>query len=89
MGSYKIRWKSSARKELKKLPKDVILKVIDAVEDLVKNPYPTGCRKIIGAEITYRIRVGNYRILYSVEKNNLIILIIRVSHRRDVYKNLP
>ncbi len=88
MTSYNIKWKSSARKEIKKLPKDIILKIVDTIEGLVENPFPSGSRKIIGAQHTYRIRVGNYRIVYSVESNNLLILIIRIRHRRDVYKNI-
>ncbi len=89
MISYNIRWKSSARKEIKKLPKDIILKIVDAVEKLAENPFSTDSRKIVGAQRTYRIRVGNYRIVYSVESDNLVILIIRIRHRKDVYKNLP
>jgi len=89
MISYNIRWKSSARKEIKKLPKDIILKIVDTVEKLAENPFSTDSRKIVGAQRTYRIRVGNYRIVYSVESDNLVILIIRIRHRKDVYKNLP
>jgi len=72
-----------ARKEIKKLPKDIILKIVDTVEKLAENPFSTDSRKIVGAQRTYRIRVGNYRIVYSVESDNLVILIIRIRHRKD------
>ncbi len=89
MTLYSIKWKSSARKEIKKLPKDIIIKIINTVDKLTVNPFPTGSRKLTGTQHTYRLRVGNYRIVYSVESDNLVILIIRIRHRKDVYKNLP
>ena len=88
MDFYKIEWKHSARKELKRLEKKIIPRIIEAVEALSKNPYPPGFRKITGAEHTYRIRIGEYRIVYSVESKRLIIEIIRVGHRKNVYKKL-
>jgi len=88
MALFNIEWKHSARKELKKLPKTMIAKVIGSVEELAKNPFPNGSRKIIGAEHTYRIRIGEYRILYSVESGKLVIVVLRIGHRKDIYKNL-
>ncbi len=88
MASYNIEWKHSASKELKKLPKSRIAKVITAVEGLAENPFPSGSRKIVGAEHTYRMRIGDYRIVYSVEFDKLVIIVIKVGHRKDVYKNL-
>lgn len=89
MTSYNIKWKSSARKEIKKLSKNIILKIVDNVEKLVEDPFPANSRKIVGTQHTYRIRVKNYRIVYSVESDKLTILIIRIRHRKDVYKNPP
>jgi mRNA interferase RelE/StbE len=83
---YKIEWKHSARKELKKLKKDDIPRIIKAVEDLSLNPYPPGTRKLQGCEYLYRIRVGKYRIVYSVKNEVLVIEIIRIGHRKDIYK---
>jgi mRNA interferase RelE/StbE len=85
MESYRIEWKRSAVKELKKLPKEVVLRILQAVEDLPVNPHPTGVRKLIGSEHTYRIREGSYRIIYTVLASSLSIEIIRVGHRKDVY----
>lgn len=86
MASYKIEWKRSAGKEVKKLPKILIPRIIAAVEELAENPFPSGCRKITGTEHTYRIRIGDYRILYAVESDRLIIVIIRIGHRKNIYK---
>ena len=85
---YKIEWKQSAKKELKKLNKAVIFKIIKMVESLSLNPHPAGSRKLQGSEHLYSIRFGNYRIVYSIEKNKLLIEIIRVGHRKDIYRKL-
>lgn len=87
MASYQIEWKNSARKELKKLPPEVIRKIIDAVESLADNPQPPNCRKLVGSERTWRIRVGDYRIIYNIFSSILIIEIVRVAHRKDAYRD--
>jgi mRNA interferase RelE/StbE len=86
MASYKIVWKSSAQKELEKLPKAIISKVIKAVEQLSDTPYPQGVRKMVGVDQTFRLRIGDYRVVYNVFDNVLTIEIIRVKHRKDVYR---
>ena len=86
MASYKIVWKHSARKELEKLPKAIIGKVVKAVEELSDTPYPKGVRKMVGVEQTFRLRVGDYRVVYNVFDDVLTIEIIRVKHRKDVYR---
>jgi len=86
MADYKIEWKRSAVKELEKLPRQAVPRVVEAVRNLMSNPFPMGTRKLAGSEQSYRIRVGVYRILYSVYVDKLIIEIIRVKHRKDAYK---
>ena len=86
MGIYKIEWKNSAKKELKCLPKQVIGKILFAVEQLQDDLHPTGSKKIIGSEHTYRLRAGDYRIVYSVKNDCLVIEIVRVGHRKDIYR---
>jgi mRNA interferase RelE/StbE len=86
MASYRIDWRSSACRELRQLPPRVVARLIDAVADLGSNPRPTGCRKLRGSERTFRIRVGQYRVVYEVQDDRLVVLIIRVRHRRDVYR---
>ncbi len=89
MALFEIRWKKSAKAELRKLPTPVIQRIIKAVENLAIYPYPQGCRKIQGTAHTYRIRIGDYRVLYSVTSSLLLIDIIRAGHRKDVYDNCP
>ncbi len=85
MDSYKIEWKQATVKELKSLPKQVVVRILNAVERLESEPYPSGVRKLVGSEHSYRIRVGDYRIVYSIFSSNLIIEVIRVGHRKNVY----
>ncbi len=86
MASFRIEWKNSTLKELQKLPRQIVTRVVAAVDDLSANPYPHGVRKLVGSEHTYRIRVGDYRVIYDVFENSLIIEIVRVRHRKDIYK---
>ncbi|MDL1971582.1 MAG: type II toxin-antitoxin system RelE/ParE family toxin [Candidatus Desulfofervidaceae bacterium] len=85
---YKIEWKQSATKELKNLKKSDIPRIIEAVEKLSVNPSPPGTRKLQGCEQLYRIRVGEYRVVYSIKNKVLLIEIIRVGHRKNIYKNI-
>ncbi|UAA39135.1 type II toxin-antitoxin system RelE/ParE family toxin [Paraneptunicella aestuarii] len=86
MDPYRIVWKKSASKELRKLERKHISSIITAIEGLAANPFPAGNKKLIGSEHTFRIRVLNYRVIYSVENNELLIEVIRVGHRKDVYR---
>lgn len=86
MASYSISWKASALKELKKIDKSHISSIIKAVESLTTHPDVTHIRKMQGTDHTFRKRVGNYRIIYSVVESELIIEVIRVRHRKEAYK---
>ena len=86
MASYRIEWKNSAYKELQKLPRPMIVKVVAAISDLSNDPYPSGVKKLIGSERSYRIRVGDYRVIYEIVEDKLIMEIVRVRHRKDVYR---
>ena len=85
MESYQIKWKKSALKDLRAIRKNFIPKIIEAIESLSINPFPIGAKKLAGSESTFRIRIGDYRVIYEVLKAELIIQIIRVRHRKDVY----
>lgn len=86
MNSYKIEWKRSAVKQLKQLPKEIVGKIIVAVENLSSNPFPNQTEKLVGSENSFRIRVGDYRVVYNIFDRTLTIEIVRVRHRREVYK---
>ena len=88
MTTYRIVWKNSAQKELKRLPKDIIVKILQAVEKLRIDMNPKGSKKITGSVSTYRIRIGDYQVVYSLNNKYLVIDVVRVGHRKEIYKKL-
>ena len=85
MANYKIFIKSSAAKELARLPKKDIQRITSKIKSLSADPRPHGCEKL-SAQERYRIRQGNYRIVYSIEDDKLIVYVIKIAHRIAVYK---
>ena len=86
MASYEIEVTRTAEKQLKKLRREDQERVVDAIIALGDQPFPRGSRKLSGYDDVFRIRVGAYRVLYSVAARRLIIIILKVGHRRDVYR---
>ena len=85
MTKYNILIKPSAVKEIENIPRKDRLRIIQKIQGLANNPRPQGCEKLTG-ENRYRIRQGVYRIVYSVTDRELHIIVVKVGHRRDVYK---
>jgi mRNA interferase RelE/StbE len=85
VAKYNILIKPSAVKEIANIPKKDRLRIIQKIQGLTTNPRPKGCEKLTG-ENRYRIRQGVYRIVYSVSDRKLHIIVVKVGHRRDVYK---
>jgi mRNA interferase RelE/StbE len=85
--SYSIQFKNSALKELRKLPKAFSEQVAKDINDLANNPRPHGHKKLEGNESLYRIRSGNYRVVYQIQDKVLMILVVRIGDRKDVYNN--
>jgi mRNA interferase RelE/StbE len=84
--AYGVHFKPSAADAIRKLPKSQQRRVIAKAEALAETPRPPGCRKLLGEDELYRVRVGDYRIVYAVRDQDLIILVVRVGHRREVYR---
>ena len=84
--ALRVDWKKSTKKDLRKLPADVVDRVLAVVESLVDEPFPPGVEKLAGTEHAYRIRLGDYRIVYEVMVQTELIEIQRVRHRKDVYR---
>ncbi len=85
MTLYRIKFKSSAAKEFRKLPQTVQVRMRTPINRLKTDPRPSGVIKLKGGDQLYRLRVGNYRIVYSIDDVIKIIFITRVRHRRDAY----
>lgn len=84
---YKITIKKSAAKELENLPIKIISKITTSIYSLAKDPRPLGCKKLKGSnEDLWRIRIGDYRVIYSIDNVIRIIDIKKVGHRKDIYE---
>jgi len=82
---YRIIIERKAAKEIESLSGDIIQRIIDTVKNLKLNPRPYGSKKLIG-EVGWRVRIGDYRILYMIDDNQKVITIYRVKHRKEVYR---
>lgn len=86
MTKYEIEISRTSEKQLRRLPPDDRQRILAAILPLSGDPYPRGCRKLSGYHDVLRIRVGPYRILYSVSGRTLIIIILKIGHRKNVYR---
>ncbi len=82
---YRVELETHARREYRSLPAHVLERVSEAIDDLQANPRPPGCKKLVGST-GYRIRTGNYRILYTIDDHAKIVRVYRIGHRRDIYR---
>ena len=87
MTKYKLEISQTAEKQFKKLPKKEQKRITTAMLSLAKDPYPKGSKKLTGYKDVFRIRSGKYRIIYSVQNKRLIITVLKVAHRKNVYQN--
>jgi len=86
MKRYKVELKKSANKELSKLPKPTLKKVVLKLKALEQDPRPAGCKKLRSNEELWRVRVGYYRVVYTIDDGILIVGIRKIRHRKDIYK---
>lgn len=86
MPSYRIIVQPGAARQIAKLPTQILVRIDQALERLSKDPRPPGSQKLAGPTDLYRIRVGDHRIIYEIRDQLLIITVVKVGHRRDVYR---
>jgi mRNA interferase RelE/StbE len=86
MAFFSLQWRKSTRKDLRRIPREAVSRVIAEVEKLADKPLPHGSEKLTGSERTYRLRVGDYRVVYELLRDAKIVEIQRVRHRKDVYR---
>lgn len=84
--SWKVLFSDPARRQLSKLPREAFDRVIAVAETLAENPRPRNCKKMRGADTLYRLRVGVYRLVYEVQDGQLVVVVVAVGHRREVYR---
>ena len=86
MSNYSVEVKPSARKELEALPDNVLTRVVRMIESLGHAPRPTGSKKLKGYRDQWRVRVGDWRVVYIIDDAAKLISVTRIAHRREVYK---
>lgn len=85
MGKYSVEVKPSARKELEALPDELLVRVIRKLDALAHSPRPGGCRKLKGYKDQWRIRVGDWRVVYIIDDAAKLVSVTHIAHRREVY----
>ncbi len=84
---YKVSIKNSALKEIQQIPKTFRIKIIETIDSLSANPRPNGVKKLENYTNSYRVRVGQYRIVYEIEDRQLLVEVVKVGNRKEVYRN--
>lgn len=85
---YEIHFKAPAQRALEKLERQARERLIEAIDSLAEDPRPAGCRKLRGKRDLYRIRVGAYRVVYQVRDEVLVVVVVAVGDRRDIYRHV-
>ena len=86
-GPYTVRYDPRALKELAKLDRPVARRIVQAVDALAVDPRPSGARPLVGYPDLWRIRIGDYRVIYTIRDAGLVVLVLRVAHRSRVYRS--
>ncbi|MCL9665445.1 type II toxin-antitoxin system RelE/ParE family toxin [Curtobacterium albidum] len=86
MSRYRVEFTSSAARAIRKLPKNVRTRLLDAISELSDDPCPPGARKLAGVDLAWRVRAGDHRVIYEIEDDALLVTVVRAAHRREVYR---
>lgn len=86
MASYELVFRKSVARDLRPLPKQDVVRIMRRIRSLADDPRPAGCEKLSGEE-RYRVRQGNYRIIYEIEDARLVVLVVKIGHRREIHRN--
>ncbi|MFD1716148.1 type II toxin-antitoxin system RelE/ParE family toxin [Amnibacterium flavum] len=83
--THQVQFNSAAARQMKKLPRPHRDRILDAIEDLAEDPRPHGAKKLVGEQTAWRIRIGDYRVIYDVLDSELTVSVVRAAHRREIY----
>lgn len=83
--TYSVNFTAAAARQVKKLPRPARDRVLDAIDGLADSPRPHGAKKLVGEQTAWRIRIGDYRVIYDVFDAELTVSVVRATHRREVY----
>jgi mRNA interferase RelE/StbE len=85
MGRFEIRFRPSVRKDLRGIPGPDVRRILQGIDGLSNDPRPSDCKKLTGRDL-YRIRSGVYRVVYEVHDREVVVIVVKIGHRRDVYE---
>jgi mRNA interferase RelE/StbE len=83
---YEVYLEGAAERDLRRLPEEIFRRIIPHIRSLGENPRPPGCRKLAGSENDWRIRIGDYRVVYEIDETKRAVRVFRVRHRREAYR---
>ena len=86
MAQYRIEVTATAERQLKKIRREDKVRILRAISLLAREPRPSGCKKMSGYDDIYRIRIGNYRVIYEIDGKQIIVVILKIGHRREAYR---
>ena len=86
MAQYRIEVSATAERQLKKIRREDKVRILRSISLLAGDPRPSGCRKMSGYDDIYRLRIGDYRVIYEVDGRRIIVVILKTGHRREVYR---
>jgi mRNA interferase RelE/StbE len=86
MAKYKIEISLTAERQLKRIHRENAIRILKAISLLANEPRPHGVKKLSGYEHVYRIRVGDFRVLYEIDEHRILIIILKIGHRREIYR---
>jgi mRNA interferase RelE/StbE len=86
MASYRVEIARSAAKDLRRIDRKWLPRIVATIETLASDPRPSGCKKLVGSDHNYRLRIGDYPVVYDIHDDTLIVLVVRSRHRRDGYR---
>jgi mRNA interferase RelE/StbE len=86
MERYRIEVSATAERQLKKIRREDAVRILRSISLLAGEPRPDGCRRMSGYDHLYRIRVGNYRVIYEINEKQIVVVILKIGHRRKVYR---
>lgn len=87
--AYRVEVAPAAERDIKRLPRPIQIQIIRRIDKLADDPRPHGVEKITGSDHTYRVRSGDYRILYTINDRELLVLVVKIGDRKEVYRRFP
>lgn len=85
--TYEVTFTTAAAKQISRLPQSTRQRILDVIESLGTDPRPPGSTKLVGERTAWRVRIGDYRVIYDLVESELTIIVVRAGHRRDVYRS--